>query len=359
MLTVEALFGMARTTSEVARAALRVSFDHRPPQTVAEALARLSELAAAEASMRSGDQAARRGRFEVPLRVHAALGRLRDTATSPAELVQAAPSLVCESCGFSRSLISRVHGGVWVPDMVWSDPDVVDLETRASFERYVQETEIPLEHLLLETDLARRRVPALVCDPTGDERTFKGIIDASRTDGYVVAPILPTGEVIGFLHADRLGQEHSVDAQDRENLWMFAEHFGLLFERLVLVRRLEQQRVQLQTALRDAGRQIDEACHMEIELMRDEPVAVPRSERALTSGPAGAARRPLIGLLTTRETEVLELLTLGHSNADIARVLVVSEETVKSHLNRLMRKLHASSRAEAVARYLHLLGGAA
>jgi DNA-binding NarL/FixJ family response regulator len=82
---------------------------------------------------------------------------------------------------------------------------------------------------------------------------------------------------------------------------------------------------------------------------------VPRRERAPRSGPPGPGQRPLIGLLTARETEVLELLTQGHSNADIARVLVLSEETVKSHLNRLMRKLHASSRAEAVARYLHLL----
>ena len=62
-----------------------------------------------------------------------------------------------------------------------------------------------------------------------------------------------------------------------------------------------------------------------------------------------------MGLLTVRETEVLELLAAGRSNGEIARALVVSEATVKSHLARLLRKLEASSRAEAVARYLHLL----
>ncbi|WP_354700826.1 hypothetical protein DSM112329_01116 [Paraconexibacter sp. AEG42_29] len=326
---------------------LRASFDDDAPRSVADSVARLEALVEADAADTATAAAAQRRRFEVPLQVHEALGRLRAEATSPAELVAAAPRLVCEACGFSRSLISRVHGSRWKPDMVWSDPAVVPVDVRASFEGYVDETEIPLEHLLLEAELARRRRPALVSDPLTDERTFKGIIVASETDGYVVAPIAPTGSVIGFLHADRLGQGRSVDARDRENLWMFAEHFGLLFERLVLVGRLEQQRVQMKVALREAGRHIDEACTAEIELAREEPVGLEEERRPPTRG-GGAAR------LTVREVEVVELLAAGRSNGEIARALVVSEATVKSHLERVLRKLGASTRAEAVARYLHL-----
>ena len=53
--------------------------------------------------------------------------------------------------------------------------------------------------------------------------------------------------------------------------------------------------------------------------------------------------------LTQRESEVLSLLVAGLSNRAIARKLVVSEETVKSHSRGIYRKLSVSDRAAAVA----------
>jgi DNA-binding NarL/FixJ family response regulator len=58
--------------------------------------------------------------------------------------------------------------------------------------------------------------------------------------------------------------------------------------------------------------------------------------------------RPDLAGLTARELEVLRMVGTGHSNADIAGALFVSEATVKTHLNRLMSKLGLSSRAQAV-----------
>jgi len=55
--------------------------------------------------------------------------------------------------------------------------------------------------------------------------------------------------------------------------------------------------------------------------------------------------------LTAREREVLELLTRGLSNRDIAHKLVVEVGTVKNHVHAILRKLGATNRCEVAANY--------
>jgi DNA-binding NarL/FixJ family response regulator len=51
--------------------------------------------------------------------------------------------------------------------------------------------------------------------------------------------------------------------------------------------------------------------------------------------------------LTPRETEVLELVAAGLSNAEVAERLVISENTVKKYLHNILEKLHLNNRVEA------------
>ena len=56
-----------------------------------------------------------------------------------------------------------------------------------------------------------------------------------------------------------------------------------------------------------------------------------------------------IALLTKREHEVLELINYGYSNADIAKMLFISEHTVKDHTKNIYRKMGVHSRFELAA----------
>ena len=71
-----------------------------------------------------------------------------------------------------------------------------------------------------------------------------------------------------------------------------------------------------------------------------------------------AQAKPTNGHLSTRETELMRLVALGHSNKEIADKLFLSEHTVKKHLNNIFSKLQVERRTQAVqkARELGIIG---
>ena len=63
--------------------------------------------------------------------------------------------------------------------------------------------------------------------------------------------------------------------------------------------------------------------------------------------PHEASRRESHARLTRRELELLQLVSEGYTNAQMARMLCVTEQTVKFHLTNVYRKLDVSNRTEA------------
>ena len=80
-----------------------------------------------------------------------------------------------------------------------------------------------------------------------------------------------------------------------------------------------------------------------VEVLRN-ALHVDAERRAAVTAHATADRR--IERLTKREREILELITAGHQNREIARQLGISARTVEVHKARIMEKLECQSRAE-------------
>jgi DNA-binding NarL/FixJ family response regulator len=67
---------------------------------------------------------------------------------------------------------------------------------------------------------------------------------------------------------------------------------------------------------------------------------------------ASPNQQPVLGL-SPREEELLEFLSKGFSNKEIADQIQLSFETVRSYLKHIYEKMHVRSRTEAAVRYLH------
>jgi NarL family two-component system response regulator LiaR len=99
--------------------------------------------------------------------------------------------------------------------------------------------------------------------------------------------------------------------------------------------------------LKDAGpdevaQAVRGAVHGEVKLHPRVAARLMRQVRGARPGEANTYTD-----LTEREREVLRLIAQGLSNAEIARVLVISEKTVRAHVSNVLGKLHLADRTQA------------
>jgi DNA-binding CsgD family transcriptional regulator len=271
------------------------------------------------------------------------LDRLRRLGSSAQLLDRVCQELV-QSCGFPRAVLTRVDGGSWLPWMAhFSD----DRELERAFVEWMNEQRFPAEALGRELTSLH---PVLVQDALAAAGTFKPMIEFSKTPCYVAAPIAPAGRMVGVLYADRAPTGRPVDELDRDILGVFAEDFGRIYERIVLIERMRTQRSQVRAAFEFAEHTMASLQGAEIELARVSEDRTPSADGETLETPAAPAM--IDELLTPREAEVLTMMVRGASNAMIAERLIIKEGTVKSHVKHILRKLDAVNRAEAISRYM-------
>lgn len=300
------------------------------PTTPATAEQVLVELLALEREILELEYVRRSDALE---RVSDAARRLGDLPSAQGLLERAAAELGAGSA-LDRVVFSEVADGAMAPLAVWDarGPEVAEATLAG-----LAELRIALEYPLLEDEVTRHSAPEVVVVAAAGARTPAPLAQALEWESYVVAPLRSGSETIGLLHADSTPAGRAVGALDAEVVGRYAEELSGVFERAVLRHTLELHRAELAAAVQWMGSRLSRLENAR-ELMRP--------------ATAGAGEMPATDALTARELEVLRLLSRGYTNLAIARALVVREGTVKYHVKNILRKLGATSRADAVARFV-------
>lgn len=274
--------------------------------------------------------------------VGSALRRLRPSS-SLAALFREATQALCENLGFDRAAVFSLQGRSLTLESVHErGASATQLEELAK----LAADPPPLGPWLHESEVLRRQRAVLVEDAESDPRAL-GLLPAARS--FVAAPIVCHERPVGLIHVDLGSSKQMLTDYDRETVWAFAEGFGYALERCVLSERLRQQSARVVALVRSTEASMVEFSRPDIELGAPEGRVVPPQVRA----------RPANGLeddLTRRELEVLGMLAEGETNARIARRLIVSEDTVKTHVKHILRKLGVHNRSQAVSRYFQASG---
>lgn len=293
------------------------------PVDITSARAALAALRELELERAEEQQARRRDALE---RVRGAVVRIGGIG-SPVGMLDRAAEELGASAAFDRVLISRLSDDTLTPVALWeSGAGTADAGTLTGLETR-------LAYPLIEAEVVQRRRTQIVDVAAVAGRSPAALRERFGWSSYVVATMTLHDKAIGLVHVDATASGRRLDELDRDVAALYAVALARCFELAVLRHTLGHHRDEQWTA---------------VQWMSE------RLERAETPGSGGAEafRELRADPLTAREREVVELLCRGMTNGAIARSLTISEGTAKYHVGNVLRKLGATSRADAVARYL-------
>jgi LuxR family transcriptional regulator, regulator of acetate metabolism len=277
-----------------------------------------------------------------------ALHRLRGAETTP-QIIDRAAVEICRSCGVDRCVLMSMKEGRLIAESVHFGQDP---EGQEKWTGYALAHPPAIDPRDPEIELLRRHAAILV----SDNATSRGVGDISRaaqSTGYVGAPVMVRGSVVGTLFADRTFSGETVDTVSRDVVGLFAEGLSYALERTLLLGRMREHVGKIREMMAEADTTLDDMFEAGMSIRRDEASGDVDIVGRGPVMPVTDAYR-LMGLLTRREIEVIELMARGATNPDIANELVISEGTVKSHVKHILRKMRAANRTQAVSCYMRL-----
>ena len=305
-------------------------------------LARLCEVAIQLQDIRSDHrQAVNEERLHMLTAGHEVSTRLSPSA-GVKTLLERAATTMCDLPGLERFMVFRREGGVLqAVATVFADHD----EWARDCQEFSAHTSYDLAPKNPEALIVRRRSPAIVTDALNDPNAFQPIVQKMQAANYVGAPVIAYGEVVATIHGDAYFTDRPVDEIDRDVIAAFAESLGAIVERAILIEQLQfQQRV---------AEQLAQSARGVLGGMGGQAPLLELDEQATTA--PWQSRSEVVSDLTRREYEVLQLMTKGATNREIATTIFLSEETVKSHVKRILQKFGVANRGQAVATYLESL----
>ena len=305
-------------------------------------LARLCEVAIELQDVRSSHrEAVNDERLHMLTTSQEVSARLSPTA-GVKTLLERVATTMCDLPGLERFMVFQREGGVLrAAATVFADHD----EWAKDCQAFSASTRYDLVPKRPEALIIRRRSPAIITDALNDPDAFQPIVQKMQAANYVGAPVIAYGEVVATIHGDAYFSDRMVDEVDRDVIAAFAASLGPILERAILIEQLQfQQRVAEQLAQSASG--VLGGLGGDIPLLE--------SDQPAPKAP-WQSRSDVVSDLTRREYEVLQLMTKGATNREIATTIFLSEETVKSHVKRILQKFGVANRGQAVATYLESL----
>lgn len=256
---------------------------------------------------------------------------------------------LCTSLGYGKAMFSVVRGSTWSPIALAVNPELTgDFHELITA---IDGREISLREAPREAELVRRRRPYAVDAADTYRDTYRPLLDLSRPAGYLAVPVVVDARTVAMIHVDR--QSDGLSDTDVHIVGALAGVCASAKERADLRQQISARNQDVDAEIQRLTRALRHLEQAPVTMSELSTCELPRAGVPTADGTSQAPAIPRAHTLTAREREVLTLMATGSTNAAISRRLYISDGTVKSHVQRIFKKLGVSTRAEVAAMCAH------